>query len=125
MMLQAGQPLPNNATVVTVDDGYRDFYEVVDPVLRRLGLAAMVFLTTNFVDGKDWLWFDKLQYCIQHTQRSSVVVFLSGNEGIHLEPANTEEKVRAHLLPGTWCAEWRPRGWSSELAREATEPHTR
>lgn len=42
------------------DDGYRDFYEVADPVLRRLGLAAMVFLTTDFVDGKDWLWFDKL-----------------------------------------------------------------
>jgi peptidoglycan/xylan/chitin deacetylase (PgdA/CDA1 family) len=47
--------LPERTVVLTFDDGYRDFYSVAAPVLRRLRLPAIVFLPTGHC-GKtnDW-----------------------------------------------------------------------
>jgi peptidoglycan/xylan/chitin deacetylase (PgdA/CDA1 family) len=58
----------NNAAVITVDDGYQDFYEVAFPVLRAAGLPATLFLTTRFVDGDFWLWPDRVRYILQHSE---------------------------------------------------------
>ena len=43
-----GQP-SRSRVVVTFDDGYRTVWEQAAPVLRRLGVAATVFVTTEFV----------------------------------------------------------------------------
>jgi glycosyltransferase involved in cell wall biosynthesis len=41
--------------LITFDDGYRDFYEVAWPILRRFGFTAEVFLPTDLVGGSaDW-----------------------------------------------------------------------
>ena len=41
--------LPPKTVVLTVDDGYRSFYELARPVLRDLGLPATLFLYTDFI----------------------------------------------------------------------------
>jgi len=57
----------NNVAVITIDDGYLDFYEVAYPVLRDAGLPATLFLTTRFVDGDFWLWPDRVRYILQQS----------------------------------------------------------
>jgi peptidoglycan/xylan/chitin deacetylase (PgdA/CDA1 family) len=53
--LREGRPLPRRAVVLTIDDGYRDNYEVAFPVLRRRGFPADVFLVSERLDaGNDW-----------------------------------------------------------------------
>ena len=37
------------ALSITLDDGYRDNYEVAAPILRRLNLPATFFVTTGFI----------------------------------------------------------------------------
>ncbi|HVQ28082.1 MAG TPA: polysaccharide deacetylase family protein [Vicinamibacteria bacterium] len=49
--LRGEAPLPEEAVVVTFDDGYADNYEVALPILDRLGLSATFFLATGFMDG--------------------------------------------------------------------------
>lgn len=60
---RAGEAVPGACPVViTTDDGYRDYYEVAFPILRELGVPATLFVTTGFVDGSIWLWWDKLRH---------------------------------------------------------------
>ena len=48
-------PRPGRLIALTFDDGYRDFKEVVWPILRRYGFSATVYLPTDFVGGHaDW-----------------------------------------------------------------------
>ena len=39
------RPLPENAALLTFDDGFVDHYQVVFPVLRKRGLSGVFFLT--------------------------------------------------------------------------------
>ena len=57
---------PRDAVVITVDDGYSDFYEIAYPILKDSGASATFFITTRFVDGDYWLWPDKVSYVIDH-----------------------------------------------------------
>lgn len=56
--LDGGEPLPERAVAVTFDDGFRDTFEHAFPVLRRLGVPATVFLTTDYVDSDEPFWFE-------------------------------------------------------------------
>lgn len=53
---------PDNALVVTVDDGYRDFYQLAYPVFREYGIPATVYLVSEFLDGRQWLWVDRVRW---------------------------------------------------------------
>jgi peptidoglycan/xylan/chitin deacetylase (PgdA/CDA1 family) len=66
--LHAGRSLPLHAVAVTVDDGYQNFEQFAAPVFAEYGIAATVFLVTDFIDGKLWLWFDKVQYAFRQAK---------------------------------------------------------
>jgi len=54
-----------NCAVITVDDGYRDFYLYAYPVLKKAGVPATLFVTSDFIHQRIWLWPDKLKYIVQ------------------------------------------------------------
>jgi peptidoglycan/xylan/chitin deacetylase (PgdA/CDA1 family) len=43
--------LPNKAVLLTFDDGYRDVYENAYPLLKELGLKALIFPATDYIGG--------------------------------------------------------------------------
>jgi peptidoglycan/xylan/chitin deacetylase (PgdA/CDA1 family) len=55
-----------NAVIITVDDGYSDFYSIAYPVLKQYGATATLFVTTDFISNKIWLWPDRLKYLFEH-----------------------------------------------------------
>jgi len=67
--LLGGGGWPDNALAVTVDDGYRDFYQVAWPVFREFGIPATVYLVTDFLDGREWLWVDRVRWTYLHSPR--------------------------------------------------------
>jgi peptidoglycan/xylan/chitin deacetylase (PgdA/CDA1 family) len=86
----AGSPAAGRCPVViTVDDGYRDFYEAAFPVLREARIPATLFVTTGFVDGISWLWWDRLE------------VLLAAAAPQRLELATTAGPLVLELTTGT------------------------
>lgn len=44
-----GQPIPERAVVITIDDGYRSVYDVAWPLLKKHGVKATLFNYTDFI----------------------------------------------------------------------------
>src|ERR1039458_7776570 len=101
-----GNPLPAKALAVTVDDGYRDFFEVAYPVFREFGIPATVFVVTRFLDGGYWLWGDRVKYAFRHTPLERTRLALPDGgvltyelpDGPARERAATQVKERAKLM---------------------------
>lgn len=67
--LSGSRVVPPNPLVITVDDGYADFYHLAFPLLRRYELPCTFFVTTGFVEGHKWLWPDKLAWLLIQKER--------------------------------------------------------
>ncbi len=59
--------------LVTFDDGYLSYRELAYPILKELGIPALLFLTTAFIDEPSRLfWWDELSGAIAGTGRQGV-----------------------------------------------------
>lgn len=58
----------------TVDDGYSDFHHAGAPLFRELDVPVTVFLSTGFIDGRYWFWWDKLAYACDLTGRETISI---------------------------------------------------
>jgi peptidoglycan/xylan/chitin deacetylase (PgdA/CDA1 family) len=76
--LASGAALPQGLAVITIDDCYGDAYEVAFPVLRRYNAPATLFVVTDFVDRKGWLWTDKLRFVTTHSRADNLEAKISG-----------------------------------------------
>jgi peptidoglycan/xylan/chitin deacetylase (PgdA/CDA1 family) len=69
-----GEPLPSNSVAVTIDDGYRNFLTGGYPVFRAFDIPSTMFLVSDFLDCKAWLWWDVVEYTVEHTRRQSLTL---------------------------------------------------
>jgi glycosyltransferase involved in cell wall biosynthesis/peptidoglycan/xylan/chitin deacetylase (PgdA/CDA1 family) len=99
--LREGTDLPPNALAVTVDDGYRDFLCNGHPVFRAYRIPVTVFLSTSFIDGGFWMWWDQIRYIFEKTQRESLDVVLFTNQPPIVFPLKTMEQRRQSIATFT------------------------
>ncbi len=62
--LRERQVWRHGTVAITIDDGYRDTFDVAMPLLKRYGMPATVFVTTDFIDGRFWYWQDQIRYLL-------------------------------------------------------------
>jgi peptidoglycan/xylan/chitin deacetylase (PgdA/CDA1 family) len=75
--LRAGERL-KRAVAFTIDDGYFDQARIAGPVFAEFDCPVTVFVVTDFLDGRTWLWWDKLAYIFDRTRRSEIRARLGG-----------------------------------------------
>jgi peptidoglycan/xylan/chitin deacetylase (PgdA/CDA1 family) len=95
--LASGGPLPERAAVITIDDGYRSIYTVAYPALKAFQLPAAVFLATEFVDGRKWLWTDRVEYAVSHAAREAFDLTI-GAERLRVELKDRPSQMAADRL---------------------------
>ncbi|MBU0599286.1 polysaccharide deacetylase family protein [bacterium] len=61
--------------IITFDDGYLDNYLYAYPILKRYRLPALIFLTTDYIEGKRKLfWWDEVAYLIKQTKETYIEI---------------------------------------------------
>ncbi|MGH9941912.1 MAG: polysaccharide deacetylase family protein [Pyrinomonadaceae bacterium] len=71
---------PPRSLVFTVDDGYFDFAEVGAKVFSDFDCPVTVFLTTGFLEGTHWHWWDKIDHVIRQTSARRLSLAFKGQE---------------------------------------------
>jgi peptidoglycan/xylan/chitin deacetylase (PgdA/CDA1 family) len=89
--IATGKTLPQGVAALTIDDGYQDFYDVAYPLLLKYRAPATLFIATDFVARKGWLWTDKMRYLTAHTAVAELNVTI---QGINVKAALTSVPAR-------------------------------
>ena len=94
-----GDALPPRSLAVTIDDGYRDAYDLAAPVLKRYGLDTTLYAVSGFLDGECWMWWDRIEYAFLKTKRTHVELNLPEDNRFRLELGDSaQRKTEAHRL---------------------------
>lgn len=64
--------------VVTFDDGWLDNYQNAWPILQRYHVPATIFIATNFIDGGNWYWLERLKFVLAHAHKMLATGKLQG-----------------------------------------------
>lgn len=88
--------LPERAAVITIDDGYADCFNIALPVFKKYGVAATLYVVTDFVDGRLWIWTDKARYLLKHTALERIN-FMIGDKEFDIELKGIESR---HIAAG-------------------------
>jgi len=92
---EEGKPLPRGATVITIDDGYADAYDVAFPLLKKFGFPATLFAVTDFLDRKLWLWTDLMRYVLSETKKDFLNVEFENGEKIEMKLIDARQRLMA------------------------------
>jgi len=65
--LAAGHALESTTVALTIDDGRRNCYEFLFPLLKEFELPATFFVVSSFIRGQDWIWTDKVMWLSEQT----------------------------------------------------------
>jgi len=63
--IKNGRAIKNKSFLLTFDDGYKEMYYIVAPILLRKGIPAVFFLNTDFIDNK----------ALFHENKASIIVY--------------------------------------------------
>jgi peptidoglycan/xylan/chitin deacetylase (PgdA/CDA1 family) len=89
-----GKKLPSRVAAITVDDGYRDFFEIAFPILREYEVPASVFVATDFIDQRTWLWTDKLRYLTSRAATETLEATIN-DRALRIALGDTESRLVA------------------------------
>lgn len=68
---KTNRTLPKHSFLLTFDDGLREVYDVISPILKQKGIPATFFLTSNFLDNKELFYRHKASILIDFIERAS------------------------------------------------------
>lgn len=84
----------SRGVVFTVDDGYGDFYEVALPIFAEFDCPVTVFLTTGFVSGDLWLWWDQVEFVLSEPEHAELNID-AGTQRVARSLVTNEDRRRA------------------------------
>lgn len=67
--LKNGRSLPGKAILFTFDDGFREMYDVVAPILLEKGVPATFFVNTGFIDNRRICYLHKTSILVERLKK--------------------------------------------------------
>ena len=76
--IEEGKPAPRPMVAFTMDDGYLEQATVGAQIFGEFDCPVTTFVTTGFLDGALWFWWDRIEYILRHTTLRALEVELDG-----------------------------------------------
>jgi peptidoglycan/xylan/chitin deacetylase (PgdA/CDA1 family) len=96
--LKSGEKFPLASAVITIDDGYLNNYKLAYPVLKKLNMPAIIYLTTGFIGTNNALWVDDLEDILHSTKlKSFCFPELFGDEVLDISTRRGEMETLTRL----------------------------
>jgi peptidoglycan/xylan/chitin deacetylase (PgdA/CDA1 family) len=86
------------AVVFTVDDGYGDFARIGARVFAEYDCPVTVFIPTGFLDGRLWLWWDRVTYLFANARRASFLTPELGDRSYQWSTPEELARVQQYVL---------------------------
>lgn len=99
--LKTGKDFDRPVIAVTIDDGYRDNYTTMFPVLKEKQIPATIFLAAGFISTEEKIWVDRLLEAISKTKERDLK--LQGNHdgaGIYDLSSKAQKYASYNTLAG-------------------------
>jgi peptidoglycan/xylan/chitin deacetylase (PgdA/CDA1 family) len=90
--------IPDNSIVITFDDGYKDNYLNVFPILKELSIPATIFLATEVIGSQKILWHDRVFSAFRETQVEHFDGFGINNQIYSLTTQEEKNCARSDIL---------------------------
>jgi len=84
---------PENTVVVTFDDGYGSNHALAFPVLKKYGVPVEIFITTDFIEEKEFLWPDRLEYALTRAEPFSGEI-RDGDSAVRISTESREDRIK-------------------------------
>lgn len=92
-VMRGDMAMPDNAVMITFDDGYADNFDAALPSLLRYGVRATFFITTGYIETGRLPWWDRVSYVLKRT--SAERIQLRYPVQINLPLATPRDRLRA------------------------------
>jgi peptidoglycan/xylan/chitin deacetylase (PgdA/CDA1 family) len=73
-----GKSLPRNPVHITFDDGYKDNFTTILPILKKHGANASFYIATDYIENRRIFWWDKVHYIVKSTKKERVTLTYPG-----------------------------------------------
>ena len=67
-----GKDLPSHSMHLTFDDGYRENYDIIAPILLKRGIPATFFVSTDFIDNRKLGFLNKISIILDHLKDNDI-----------------------------------------------------
>lgn len=94
-----GAPV-RRAVSFTLDDGYLEQVETAAPIFAEFDAPSTTFLATGFIDRELWLWWDQVEYILDHATQPRLDITI-GSQRFNLDLTSPV----ARALSGSQVAE--------------------
>jgi len=101
--IRQGKSTPPHSIALTIDDGYDDFYHYAFPILKKHGLPATIYITSDFIDRKLWLWPDLITYILKQTGSKSLTFTRKDYRVEHLPLETGSDRSLAWTVLNNYC----------------------
>jgi len=78
-LLRNNKSFPENAILITFDDGWRDNYENAYPILKKQKVPALIFLSTDYIGTNRIFWHERFKQVINNLFQDNTMKNLGDN----------------------------------------------
>jgi peptidoglycan/xylan/chitin deacetylase (PgdA/CDA1 family) len=90
--------LPQKKFLITFDDGFKEIYEVVAPILKSKGVPAIFFINPAFIDNKKMFYRNKISVLLGEIKKHNTSSILKKIAEMLSAPSEQYGEIRKALL---------------------------